>query len=233
MTSTTEMPAMLVLGGVGRFREHLRLPKNLDAMTPDDYDALQNFVAVTALHGDGLYQAQTAVQDFPWLLHVWWELGDKGGYGWLKVSNLWRPKPFKLEMLGAEWLEEPPQGYVHCTVAELALLELTAAIPKDLADELRHEPDDDEAATRRIGALLDEVHARTWGAPEWFMSQRPCSDEAEQNLAMLLRFADGSDLFVTAYGFSLESPVWLEEGFTPETLKLRGIQVDTPVMGRA
>jgi hypothetical protein len=161
-------------------------------------------------------------------------LGNEAGYGWLKVSNLWRPKPFKLVMLGSEWPEEPPQGYVHRTVAELALLELTAAMPASLAEALKSEPADEDDEADRFQTLFSQLDDRRWGEVDWFVCQTRYNDEERERIAINLGFTDGSELFITVHGFSLERPRWVhKDDASPDVLKVAGLQPDTPCWGTA
>lgn len=233
MTSK-DLPVTMVLCGVGEFYRHLELPQQQALMTANDREELKAFLAFTALHGAGLYQTQTAVQTFPWLLQVWWQTAEHSGYGWLKLDSLWHLKTFEVEQNGPEPATEAPAGYAHCTVAELALLELTAALPKSLAQALTQEPVDEDAAEERLDALLFEYNARKWGVVDWFVCQTGYADKTEQRRAVHLKFTDGSELFITAYGPSLQPPPWLDEDdASPDMLRVAGLRADTPCHGNA
>ncbi len=186
-----------------------------------DPEYLAWFVAQMALH-NGVLQANDQQAELPWAMPIAWRQGKLRGAGMLKLDRLWKPKNVRFDRVG-KTPEDEPEGYTFLSVAQLALLELTAAMPASLAEALKSEPADEDEAEERLETLLYQYNARTWGTVDWFVCQVRYSNEADGRRAIHLRFTDGSELFITDRGFSLKPPRWVnEDDASPGMLRADG-----------
>jgi hypothetical protein len=197
-----------------------------------DPEYLAWFVAQMALH-NGVLQANDQQAELPWAMPIAWRQGKLRGAGMLKLDRLWKPKNVRFDRVG-KTPEAEREGYTFLSVAQLALMELTAAMPASLAGALKSEPAGEDEAEERLEALLYQYNARTWGTVDWFVCQVAYSNEADQRKAISLRFTDDSELFITAYGLSLEPPRWLDgDDTSPGMLRAADLKFDTICLGTA
>lgn len=191
----------------GDFSVELELSWN-DEGVVIELDRLAWFVAQMALH-NGVLQADDPQAERPWAMPIGWQQGKLRGAGMLKLDRLWKPKNIWFERVDRIPKAEP-EGYTFLNVAQLAMMELTNHLPRDLAVELTKPPANEVELTERLQALRAQLKERPW-CPRcpWYRDE----DFEGSGTGMLdelieVNFLDASRLFITAMGFALEQPAW-------------------------
>ena len=200
-----------------------------------DPDDVAWFVAQMALH-NGVLQANDPQAELPWEITIAWQQGKLRGAGLLKLDRLWNPKKARFERVG-QTPEAEPEGYTFLNVAQLALMELTNALSAEEQAALAEPPTDAEEVVKRMNTLCTMLKERPWcPSCPWYRDQDLDSSGSELAEELVeINFLDGSRLFITPVGFTLEQPAWAaaEDEPLPETLKAGSMRSDTPCWGSA